>query len=115
MLSLASAETGCPTISYFGICLQPPIASPQEVAVEERGREILLSLLKAIRTEAGLKQAELAERLEVPQSFVSKYENGERRLDLLEIHRLCQETGTTLEEFAARFEAAMGQRPAKHR
>jgi transcriptional regulator with XRE-family HTH domain len=34
--------------------------------------------------ERGLTQADVAERLGRPQSFVSKYERGERRLDLVE-------------------------------
>lgn len=36
------------------------------------------------REAAGLTQAELAARLGRPQSFVSKYESGERRLDVVE-------------------------------
>jgi len=42
------------------------------------------TLLVAAREKRKLKQSELAERLGQPQSFVSKYERGERRLDLLE-------------------------------
>jgi transcriptional regulator with XRE-family HTH domain len=36
------------------------------------------------RKRAGLTQVELAERLGRPQSFVSKYERGERKLDVIE-------------------------------
>ncbi|MGN6369063.1 MAG: helix-turn-helix domain-containing protein [Phycisphaerae bacterium] len=36
------------------------------------------------RKGAGITQAELAKRLRLPQSFVSKYERGERRLDVVE-------------------------------
>lgn len=36
------------------------------------------------RKQAGLTQVELSERLSRPQSFVSKYERGERRLDVIE-------------------------------
>lgn len=75
--------------------------------MEERGKQVLLELLKAIRSEAGLKQAELAERLGVPQSFVSKYETGERRLDLLEVHRVCKASGISLGVFVKRLEAAI--------
>jgi len=45
-----------------------------------RFRELLIQA----RKDAGLTQNELADRLNRPQSFVSKYENGERRLDLIE-------------------------------
>jgi ribosome-binding protein aMBF1 (putative translation factor) len=45
----------------------------------------LLELLIQARAEAGLTQAEVAQQLRRPQSFVSKYESGERRLDLVEL------------------------------
>ncbi len=41
-------------------------------------------LLIEARRSQNLTQAELAERLDRPQSFVSKYERGERRLDVVE-------------------------------
>lgn len=44
----------------------------------------LIALLKHERHRAGLTQQEVADRLGVPQSFVAKYEGGERRLDLIE-------------------------------
>jgi transcriptional regulator with XRE-family HTH domain len=37
-----------------------------------------------IRKKAGLTQQELAKRLRRPQSFVAKYEGGERRIDIVE-------------------------------
>ena len=42
------------------------------------------TLLTDARLHAGLTQASLAKKLGRPQSFVSKFENGERRLDLIE-------------------------------
>ncbi|OKJ97527.1 helix-turn-helix domain-containing protein [Amycolatopsis sp. CB00013] len=47
--------------------------------------QLLCTLLRELRLEAGLTQVQVAERLQVPQSFVSKYEAGERRLDLIEL------------------------------
>jgi transcriptional regulator with XRE-family HTH domain len=48
-------------------------------------RQILLqSLLVEARKATGLTQAELADALGKPQSFVAKYENGERRIDVIE-------------------------------
>jgi transcriptional regulator with XRE-family HTH domain len=50
------------------------------------------SLHKALieaRHAAGLTQAEVADKLSRPQSFVSKYEQGERRLDVIEFVAVC--------------------------
>jgi transcriptional regulator with XRE-family HTH domain len=44
----------------------------------------LKKLLIEARKDAGLTQVDLAAKLDRPQSFVSKYERGERRLDLVE-------------------------------
>jgi transcriptional regulator with XRE-family HTH domain len=42
------------------------------------------------RKNLGLRQSDLAGRLRKPQSFVSKYESLERRLDILEFIRICE-------------------------
>lgn len=44
-----------------------------------------LARLRAAREGAGLTQVEVAKRLRVPQSFVSKCESGERRVDVVEL------------------------------
>lgn len=64
----------------------------------------LAALLRQIRVKAGLNQAEVAERLDRPQSFVSKYEAGQRRLDLIEVRDICLAIGTTLTSVARRFD-----------
>ncbi len=53
----------------------------------------LKSLLVEARLSAGLTQIELAEKLARPQSFVSKYERGERRLDLVEFIEVADAIG----------------------
>jgi transcriptional regulator with XRE-family HTH domain len=68
------------------------------------GHEALFALLRQIRLDAKLRQVDLAERLGQPQSFVSKYESGERRLDVLELRSLCKAVGITLGQFVARLE-----------
>lgn len=47
-------------------------------------------LLFIAREEAGLTQLEVATRLSKPQSFVAKYEGGERRLDVIEFMEVCE-------------------------
>ncbi len=69
----------------------------------ERRAERLRALLVELRKNAGLRQTELAARLGCPQSFVSKYESGQRRLDLIELEAICKALGVTLAEFVAWF------------
>lgn len=49
----------------------------------------LREALKAARKKAGLNQEEVAERLQRPQSYVAKYETGDRRLDVVEFIDVC--------------------------
>lgn len=74
-----------------------------------RQQEILLELLRELRHEARLRQQDVADLIEEPQSFVSKYEIGERRLDILELRELCQVLGVSLADFAARLDERLGQ------
>ena len=52
-------------------------------------RDLLTELIKA-RQAAGLTQQAVADKLDRPQSFVSKIEHGERRLDVIEFLELCR-------------------------
>jgi transcriptional regulator with XRE-family HTH domain len=72
--------------------------------IYSRQHEALRYLLLNIRKEGGLRQTEVARRLGRPQSFVSKYESGQRRLDLIELEEICHALGISLLEFVARFE-----------
>jgi len=67
-------------------------------------QEVLQELLRRARVEAGLTQTELAEKLQRPQSFVSKIESGERLLDILELKEICDAVGIGLQDFVSRFE-----------
>ena len=56
----------------------------QKTIHSSKYKTVLQNLIKA-RQESGLTQVDVAERLEKPQSFVSKVERGERRLDVVEL------------------------------
>ena len=53
----------------------------------------LTTALKEARLKAGLQQIEAARKLRKPQSFVSKVESGERRLDVIELAELLRAYG----------------------
>jgi len=72
-----------------------------------RRRTLLLSLLRQVRIERGLRQVDVAKRMRKAQSFVSNYESGERRLDLLEMYQLCDALDMPLTEFVTRFDRAL--------
>jgi transcriptional regulator with XRE-family HTH domain len=50
----------------------------------------LCDFLKKARLEAGVTQQDLAKKLNKPQSFIAKYESGERRLDVVELVEITQ-------------------------
>lgn len=57
--------------------------------------KILIAALKKAREDAGLTQQAVADKLEKPQSFVAKYENGERRLDVIEFMEVTEALSAT--------------------
>jgi len=67
----------------------------------------LLVLLRGVRVEAGLTQSELASRLGTDQTFISKYESGERRLDILELREVCQVIGIDFVSFIRRLDKGL--------
>ena len=71
------------------------------------GQEKLQILLKSTRESAGLTQTALAKKLNRPQSFVSKYESGERRIDLIELREICKALKISLTDFVKRFEKSL--------
>jgi transcriptional regulator with XRE-family HTH domain len=67
----------------------------------------LIALLVAARAKAGMTQQQLADRLGRPQSFVAKYEGGERRIDLIEFvaiaHALEFDAARAVREIASKY------------
>lgn len=50
----------------------------------------MIKRLKQARIQAGLTQAQVSKSLNKPQSFVSKIESGERRIDPIELSTLAK-------------------------
>lgn len=59
--------------------------------------DALCRVLSETRKSQGLTQGDVAKRLQKPQSFVSKYEHGERRLDVIEFVEVAEALGVEAE------------------
>ena len=70
---------------------------------------VFRNLLRELRTQKGFTQVQLSEALGLPQSFVSKYETGERRLDVIEVRALCDCLGISLSTFIKKLEAKLSE------
>ena len=68
---------------------------------------VFLQLLRQTRERRGISQVELAARLDATQSFISKCERGERRLDILELRTWCKALGTSLTAFARQLDTKL--------
>ena len=68
--------------------------------------QLFLRLLQEARRAAGLTQTQLAERLRSTQSFVSKCERGERRLDIAELRAWCKALKVPFATFASQLDKA---------
>jgi transcriptional regulator with XRE-family HTH domain len=52
--------------------------------LRSRENDVLIELLVSVREKQGMTQRDLAAALKRPQSFVGRFESGERRLDVVE-------------------------------
>ena len=71
---------------------------------------ILGEVLARARERAGVKPADLAARLGMPASYLSKIENGTRRLDVVELIRIAEAMGTDPSEIVRQVTAALRDR-----
>lgn len=71
--------------------------------MRNNGHQRLRELLIEARKAAELSQAEVSKRLRRPQSFVSKYERGERRLDVVEFAQVARAIGLDPVRFLSAF------------
>jgi transcriptional regulator with XRE-family HTH domain len=79
------------------------------------GHKALLTYLREVREAAGVTQVELAEKIGETQSFVSKCERGERRLDLIELREWCLALDHPFIDFVEGLEERLAPRPKRPR
>jgi transcriptional regulator with XRE-family HTH domain len=79
--------------------------SPEQKALQE--------ILQQVRQERGLLQSQLAERLGMSQSYVSRYEGGVTLLDIPELVQICKALETDFLEFMTRYSQALQNLPVE--
>jgi transcriptional regulator with XRE-family HTH domain len=72
--------------------------------MHEAPYKVLIECLRSARRAANVTQANLAKRLGKGQYFVSKYERGERRVDVVELREICIALDISLTDFLEAFE-----------
>lgn len=82
--------------------------------VNPKFHRVVGAILEAARKKAGVTQVELAKLLKKPQSFISSYESGQRRVDLLELASIAAALGLDPRRLAAKIldEIDLPARPA---
>ena len=80
-----------------------PTETPQQV-IEHVARRMV-----ELREKAGLTQADVSAKLKRPQSFVAKYEGGERRLDVIEFLQVCNALGVDPRSILSKLQAKVGE------
>ncbi|HEX3666841.1 MAG TPA: helix-turn-helix transcriptional regulator [Rhizomicrobium sp.] len=117
-------------IGFFNIgkpdLIEKPRAEKRGVWIGPEKHKIVGKRLETARKKAGVTQVELAKRLGKPQSFVSSYESGQRRVDLLEFASIVRaiggDAGAVAEEIFGALEtprrqnaaASLGRTPVGH-
>jgi transcriptional regulator with XRE-family HTH domain len=84
-----------------------------EKTIASKEYRVLLRQLRTARVTVGLTQQQLADRLGETQSFISKVERGERRLDVVELRAFCEALGLSFPTFATSLHHALsrGKKP----
>jgi transcriptional regulator with XRE-family HTH domain len=74
-------------------------------SIETEAHRRLCATLRRLRVRAGFTQSALAKRLGERQAFVSEYERGQRRLDVVELRAIAVALGRPAKAVVAQLDA----------
>lgn len=86
------------------------LAGRMEKSIFSKEYELFLLQLREARKQSGLTQQQLAARLNQTQSFISKCERGERRLDIVEVRAFCTALDISFPAFVTQFDQLLSQK-----
>ena len=78
-----------------------------EKSIFSKDYQAFLAQLRRARKRAGVTQEGLAKRLKRTQSFISKCERGERRLDVVELRAFCKALRVPFVDFVRKFDQTL--------
>jgi len=87
----------------LGYLSQPCNLRRMPRSFQNDSHKLFQKMLKELRLEKGMTQGSLADLLGAPQSYVSKYELGERRIDLVETFEICRALDVDFVAFVRQF------------
>ena len=74
------------------------------MATRSARKDLLRKILKDARISAGMRQVDVASKLKVPQSYIAKIEQGERKVTFIEVLDLCRVLGIDAKELVSRLD-----------
>ena len=86
------------------------MSEAQPKTIHDAAYQVLIECLRSARQNAKVTQVDLAARLGADQSYVSKYERCERRLDVIEVRAICHALNIELVKFIQTFERELRER-----
>jgi DNA-binding XRE family transcriptional regulator len=98
-----------------GTTRRAPKNSGRRLSLRRVEYKVAIQLIKEMRAEANLTQEQVAEQLNAQQSFLSKIENRDRRLDIIELRDLCILYGVDLMHFVGRLEERLTEEHENHK